>query len=476
MSEQLLREIIKNTLTEASLGGSGGLVKYVKRLKLMINRINDKIPFLKIDGTSFVFNPAHQDTQKLISFLNSLIHDYEVLQIPIKNASDKRYVELSKLIKTAGTPLSQLLKDSGMGGEKAGKRLSAEARQIEEISNGIESAKHQKQADSISIVIKPGKIINVDGISNIKGTPKADCALTLKSEPVAFISLKSANKPNEMGQWSGITGYQSNPAVAKFIADLYLLQASGKARLDTAYYRDVNDDDLSLKCVYGKDYSSTSGINSCDVVLASTVPISLVENDGVYHFSATHIFYNPELPGGEWVPTLYARFATGRKDAGLQDVRLSISPLGYRNKRVELPEFDTSVASNQNIINLNLKDILVDDEESAPTDDVYGTELDEPLVSWDDLTPEEKHQALTLAAGAQSLKNIIQEEVLAEAGSYSPAQDSPRNIALRLLEEHGLEIAMNIAARDGSYAVLKILTDFGPDAASDVRHFPFGRM
>jgi hypothetical protein len=71
---------------------------------------------------------------------------------------------------------------------------------------------------------------------------------------------------------------------------------------------------------------------------------------------------------------------------------------------------------------------------------------------------------------------IIRDVLFEEAMAYNPAQDSPRNIALRLLEEHGLEIAMNIAARDGNYAVLKILTDFGPDAASDVRHFPFGRM
>ena len=73
-------------------------------------------------------------------------------------------------------------------------------------------------------------------------------------------------------------------------------------------------------------------------------------------------------------------------------------------------------------------------------------------------------------------RNTIKTLILEIAQEFKPAQDSPRNIALRLLEEHGLEIAMNIAARDGNYAVLKILTDFGPDAASDVRHFPFGRM
>lgn len=71
---------------------------------------------------------------------------------------------------------------------------------------------------------------------------------------------------------------------------------------------------------------------------------------------------------------------------------------------------------------------------------------------------------------------FIRRLILEEVNEYAPAKESPRNIALRLLEEHGLEPAMNIAARDGNLAVLKILMDFGPRSASDVRHFPFGRM
>ncbi len=73
-------------------------------------------------------------------------------------------------------------------------------------------------------------------------------------------------------------------------------------------------------------------------------------------------------------------------------------------------------------------------------------------------------------------RSTIRNAILEVANQFRPAQDAPRNIALRLLEEHGIEIAMNIAARDGNFAVLKILMDFGPDSASDVRHFPFGRM
>lgn len=71
---------------------------------------------------------------------------------------------------------------------------------------------------------------------------------------------------------------------------------------------------------------------------------------------------------------------------------------------------------------------------------------------------------------------FIRRLILEEVNEYAPAKESPRNIALRLLEEHGLELAMNMSARDGNLAVLKILMDFGPHSASDVRHFPFGRM
>ncbi len=86
--------------------------------------------------------------------------------------------------------------------------------------------------------------------------------------------------------------------------------------------------------------------------------------------------------------------------------------------------------------------------------------------------PEIDVEELSESVSRKLIRNILLEEL----ANYAPAQDSPRAVALRLLEEHGLEPAMNIAARDGDFAVLKILVDFGPNAPSQVTSFPFGRM
>ena len=75
-----------------------------------------------------------------------------------------------------------------------------------------------------------------------------------------------------------------------------------------------------------------------------------------------------------------------------------------------------------------------------------------------------------------SFRSLLRDMILDETAEFRPAQQSPRAVALRLLEEHGLEPAMNMAIRDGDFDVLKILMDFGPDSASQVTHFPFGRM
>tara|TARA_Y100000310_G_scaffold141516_1_gene141011 strand:+ start:493 stop:2127 length:1635 start_codon:yes stop_codon:yes gene_type:complete len=432
VSELLLREWTKEVLfREASLSGAGGLVKYIDRLELMKERIEQDEPFYKINGQPYVFSVKTQATQDLIAYLSTLINDYTVNGNPIREAADPRYAQLYDLIESAGVKLTQLLKDDkGMGGEGSEKRLSKETKQIKEINESISAAIKAESLNSpkgqsiasIRVEVAPGNVVEVDGVIKIGGTPKADCALTYGDTHVAFISLKGADAPNDMGQWSGITTYQNNSEVAKFIADLYLLQATGKSRLDTGYFRESTDEVLNAKCVYGKDYSGGPGINSCDCVLASKAPLSLEKTGDIYRFKSTHIFYKPQIPSGEWHPTLYARFATGRNDAGLNEVRLSMSPLGYRKNREDLPAFDASIESVWSEAGLNLDDLIVPEEDYYPEiEDVYTANLDTGdagLVSWEDMSPEEQEQAMQrqqLAAGKMKvLRNLIRETLLTE--------------------------------------------------------------
>ena len=372
--EKLIEEITKSgrKISEAKLGGKGGLVKYVKRIQLMKKRIESKLPFINIDGKNVVFDQSSKETQTLILFLDQLINDYADGN-PITDAKDPRYKQLAELTSKAGHPLTKLRKDPEMGGEAGEKRLKAEQRQINEIATQIKSILKSTRQKSIKILVNKNKIVDVNGVSNVSGTPKADCALTLDGNPVSYLSLKSADKASEMLQWSGITGHLRDAEVAKFIADLFLLQATGKARLDVAYARPVKNENDSLKYVYGKDYKGDPSPESCDLVLATKKPIKLrPTNEGSYSFDSMNIFYNPELPSGEWTPTFYGRYAKGRKDVGLSDARISISPLGYRKKREILPEFDVSPESIQKQAALKLSDIIVDERYYEPEEDVYA--------------------------------------------------------------------------------------------------------
>jgi hypothetical protein len=398
MIEEVLEE---QNLSEAGLGGKTGLVKYQKRLQEFHKRLQENIAFVTVDGESFTFDATTPETKELINFTNELLKQYNNGKFII-DSKDERYLKLSSLVKKAGLPLTKILKDKELGGEVAGKRLKAEERQMQEIAKAISNA--IRENDGKAIIVNVGRRkVEIDGVANVTGTPKADCALTYDNKPVSYISLKSANKPNEMGQWGGITNYLEDPEVAKFIADLYLLQdKKTDPRLETGYYRELKTN--LQQYVYGKDWAKNFlSNNNCDLVLATTNAILLEkQTDNSHNFVSTNIFYNPDIPEGDWKPTLYGRFATGRDDVGLNSIRLSVSPLGYRKNRKELPEFDASSKSRalESALEFKLEDIIY-------TEDIY----DKERISYQDADPEEIER-IQQQMGRASLEEQIEIEII----------------------------------------------------------------
>jgi len=404
MIEEVLEE---QNLSEAGLGGAGGLTRYKGRMSVFLKRLKQGTAFMTIDNVPFTF-PPNENTRDIIDKLEQIIRDLDEGK-PITSAKDERYKELSELIKLVGKPLNQILKDKELGGEVAGKRLKAEERQIGEIKTAIDNAVKQN-GGPIQLYVGARGVVSIDGVKNVTGTPKADCALTLGVTPKAYVSLKSAASPNQMGQWGGITNYMSNPEIAKFIADLYLLQDKLKdPRLDIAYYRVLKSEPEQY--VYGKNWKSNEpSENSCDFVLASKKRIQLVKEDptkNVYKFSSDNIFYKPQVPSEDWKPTLYGRYATGRNDAGLQNIRLSVSPLGYRKNTNDLPQFDDSAESRalESQSDFKLEDMV------APTD-IYDRER----VSYQDADAEEIER-VQQQMGRASLEEQIEIEIIDTEGT-----------------------------------------------------------
>ena len=399
MIEEVLEE---QKLSEAGVGGAGGLTRYKGRMSVFLKRLKEGTAFMTVDNVPFTF-PPNENTNDIIRKLEQIIIDLDEGK-PITSAKDPRYKELSKSIKLAGKPLNQILKDKELGGEVAGKRLKAEERQMNEIATAINNAVRQNGDSPIKLYIGKRGIVSINGVRNVTGTPKADCVLTLDDTPKCYVSLKSANKPNQMGQWGGITNYMSNPEIAKFIADLYLLQDKlENPRLSTAYYRVLESSPEQY--VYGKEWNSGDpSVNNCDFVLASAATIALARDPktDVYKFSSTNIFYNPQIPPSDWQPTLYGRYATGRNDAGLQNIRLSVSPLGYRKNVNDLPQFDASKESRalESQLDFKLEDIV------APTD-IYDRER----ISYQDADAEEIER-VQQRRGRPSLEEQIEIEII----------------------------------------------------------------
>ena len=214
----------------------------------------------------------------------------------------------------------------GLGGRS---RLEKENLQISQINDALEEI-------GKPITINLGKRTAEDVVKciSVAGTPKADAALiNSKGETVGFISLKYADKPSEMQQWGGLTPYGDNPAVKDFVKDVrVLLKQSPSDRLYVAYYRKIEDEDsgLAKKLVYG---AGDSPENTVDLVIASQKKIEIRNGK----FLASHIFYSPQLPTGEWSPTFYATFRSNRRDLGLSNTRVGCYPLGFRKNKKELP-------------------------------------------------------------------------------------------------------------------------------------------
>ena len=70
--------------------------------------------------------------------------------------------------------------------------------------------------------------------------------------------------------------------------------------------------------------------NDCDMIIASRNPIKIARGQ----FSATNIFYAPQIPRGEWKPTLWATYRRGRGiGLGLLDIRVGVYPQGWGKSR-----------------------------------------------------------------------------------------------------------------------------------------------
>ena len=356
MSERLLREWIRESLiSEAAIGGgTGGILKYRKRIEAFLTAVQVGKPFTlvaddgKSAGQAFIIPPdvsplIEKDLSDILLAWDEMIGPgvkawpkrVPLSQFPILQELLKRF---STNLKRAMTPLgplslSRIFKTKDLGGRENPEKC--EAKQIGEINSAINSV---NTGAGVSIKVGAGDEDVVHGIvscQKVVGTPKADCSLNTVDGPVAWMSLKCADDGSQMNQWSGVSDFVNYPEVQEFTSQLTLM-ILGKPRLEGRYWKQIPaGSGLSYVATFGKK-ATPAGPRSADnvnMILATNSQISLspLKGGGGYAFSppSGFVMYNTgQVPSGGWTPILAARYTSGRGGKlGLTDVRVGVFPI-----------------------------------------------------------------------------------------------------------------------------------------------------
>lgn len=315
----LLTETHRRKLVKEANLSAFEMTKRPRRWDIFLQKIQDGTAFSDVEGRRFMIPDAGNEA--LIDALKS--KDPEAYKQAFSSGI-KTVPDVSILSPT------QLKKTAEFGGKEPGQSLAKENIQIAQIQTAID----EKSPVDINVGRKIAN--NVVAIKSVKGTPKADAfLLDWEEKIVAALSLKDADTPEQMQQWGGISRLTDHPEIYNFIEDIKAIQDHMPAgRINIAYYRQLEDEELARKLCYG-DRSSKE--NDCDVIIASQQPIQI--NDAG-DFVASNVFYAPQIPPGDWAPTLWATYREGRGGAsGIKNVRIGCYPKkwGLGRKNIELP-------------------------------------------------------------------------------------------------------------------------------------------
>ena len=329
---QDLRGVIRKKLMSEAVLRPQELYKRPAAVKEYLRRVMLSVPFevaAQYGGGTIIIPAAGNEA--LVDALEMYASNPHASRVAFSSAWDAGVMTSDGIKKASG----MLQKSIEFGGERAGKRLDKETGQIGQINAAIAAVGGSAQLDmgtKWGLVQGVAACVQVTERGRGGKDPKADAILlSADGKKVGEVSLKYAAAPNQMSQWGGVSDLYDAGVdyVVDFIKDVKYLEDK-LGRLDQSYYREIDDIDIATKICFG----GGTDLYNVGAIIASQTPITIDENG----FNADHVWTYPNIPDGEWYPTLWARYSTGRggNTESLQNVRLSLSPKGAR-KGVPLP-------------------------------------------------------------------------------------------------------------------------------------------
>lgn len=308
LGEDLFNEAFKQ-LTFGDLRKYGG-----PRLKVLHDKIAKQEVFLTGKDEEVVLDFAKEEYAEL--FANQDID-------AIKSVSNGRPNNFPFFVDKSGDSysISSLVKSPEFGGKGKGSGTTKEDMALQGINDALQ------EMGPIDVRLSSGGEVykGIVKASTVPGTPKADFTLDTEQGPVIFISHKDGSKATDFQQYGGFTGLMDEPEIKAFI-DAVREKTGGELQPKQSFKRDLKEDGIKLKAIYGLDAEQDSfGINKCQVLYQG--PVKFVkQSDGTYLITSNHTVLFPEISGDGYSPILYVSYRRGRNSGGLKNCRFGIYP------------------------------------------------------------------------------------------------------------------------------------------------------
>jgi len=206
--------------------------------------------------------------------------------------------------------------------------------QIKNISESIVNGLNDASSNSTGayVYLKFGNesqdAFYITGVQQVKGTKnKADIMFTTTSGNNIYVSLKG----DTYRQWGGLSDFSSEKDVIKFADAVNMAISAGKK---PPFARSiVNNDDLKLKSIYGKDYvknsNQTYGINNVNYVIIGSGLKIIKRSGGGFKFDDCKVYKSGNIIGKPYLSATLDTSSTPRSDFGISRMRLVIYPSDF---------------------------------------------------------------------------------------------------------------------------------------------------
>lgn len=266
----------------------------------------------------------------------------KVKKVTHDSESDKYHAHISHSGGSGVVPISHLMKPEGVG--RAGKSAEGqEDKAVTHLHSQITNAVSSSGGSHIKVK-HMGKTYNVAGARKVvsgdfKGRkPKADIILHDEhNKPQIFLSHKASAKATGAQNYEGLSGHTEHKQVQDFLGTVKEMGVS-KGDSYVRKFRPISkaSKDLHKSVMFGSSHDSeTHGVHNIHSIEHG--PISLMSHK-THHtiVSDKSIKNDSSFKHSDHPLELTARFATDRKDHGIQNARVGIAKQGSRPSSVNI--------------------------------------------------------------------------------------------------------------------------------------------